>query len=161
MSLGYGSHVPILANFITYFKKYNSRMSILEIGVGWWSTPIIQLAGGVSFIGETTPLWTEGLALWKELYDDIISETSMLKITWDLVFVDSWPEASRVEYVMKLYPKVKTFILHDSDPEWEHAYKYRELLVDKFPYRLNFDAVKPNTMVLSHRPIPKFLTKML
>lgn len=160
MSLGYGSHVPYLANYVAYFKKYNPNMSLLEIGVGWWSTPIIQLAGGYSFIGETPPTWKDSLKGWSVLYSDI-SEESMLKRQWDLVFVDSWPEASRARYVERLYPNVKTFILHDSDPEWEPAYNYREFLQAKFPFQLNCDKLKPNTMILSHRPIPSFLKHML
>jgi hypothetical protein len=156
---GYSTHLPILCNAIQWCLRNIENPRILEIGVGWYSTPVIQMMGGFSFPGDTPEEWKDDLSELNKIYQ--FSSEDVLEKEWDLVFIDSWPEASRIHYAWLLRNKSKIIILHDSDEEWQSAYNYACLEKNLQPSYVstNYTKFKPNTLVLSQESLgaPEFL----
>ena len=110
-------------------KKLKSKSSVLELGVGHGSSPIMYefcknnpSANVLAF--ETNAAWFETIF---ELYGDLPNYVFNLIENWDdlsnhlnenqydLVFVDQSPWEARITSIDTLKDKTKTFILHDYD----------------------------------------------
>lgn len=151
MCAGYGSHIPILSKYLSYLHQTIEKPRILELGIGWYSTPVIQMMGGVTYPGSTPFEWRSELLRITYAYS--ITNQTCLSKEWDFIFVDSWPEDSRVKFVLQLLDKCPTFMLHDSNDDWEPSMQY-SVVKGHFKYVKNYELFYPNTMILSQNPIP-------
>lgn len=150
------SHVPILAACLARTNGH-----VLEMGVGYGSTPLIHtMCFNRQIVSADTELkWLE---LFKPLANSVGRKESHefhLVTDWnkflserkyqyyDVAFVDH-DGGSRVDSVDTLRNRAKWIVLHDTDPAQLSAYGY-EPIISTFKYRFDWTHFKPWTTVLS------------
>lgn len=152
----YGSHLPLLLDVIAQ----SNIKSVLEIGLGECSTPILAGLGTLEIIeqGEVATFsdywvkWAEKeyphakihIALGKDSWRDL-----PLADHYDLVFIDGY-EYSRVDIANWAADHADVIILHDTEPE-AVCYGWDRLTVPW--YRYNYTDFIPNATVFSRKPL--------
>lgn len=134
----YATYLPILLECLKHIPK-----NPIEIGVGWYSTPIIQAFNGTSVELESPEDWQGLVSKVYPVIDYLPSGE------FGVCLIDSWPENSRVPIALQMVKNSQLLILHDSDPEWASEYQYDKLF-DSFKYLYPFESFKPNTLVLTN-----------
>jgi hypothetical protein len=127
----------------------------LELGTGWYSTPIlheIALASGRRLISQ------EADAEWRvkmvatfihPLHEITAIDRELWRGKWGLVFVDHGPSPDRARAVLDLLDRTDVFVLHDTEPASHEAYGWTEIL-PLFKYS-HTDATHPvHTTILSN-----------
>lgn len=106
------------------------------------------------FSVESNPRWRDELIKLGYRVQDTFPPDPLMEParSWNLIFVDSAPEGSRVEYIKRYQESGEIFILHDSNPDWEGAYGYGKV-TDLFPYWVEYTGLYPHTRVLSIKPL--------
>lgn len=140
----YSSHLPVLCCLLKTLKGVP-----LEVGIGYYSTPIIQSHHGLSLEPERPKDdphndWVERL-----------SKTNDYSVTrtipedpkqFSFIFIDSYPATSRIHFFYTLRSRSNVFVMHDSndDGEWEYQYgKIRPYFDTTFDY----NPVYPATLI--------------
>ena len=162
--LGVGSHVPVLAAVLA-----RTTGSILECGMGWWSTPLIHLvANGRPVLSlETDQAWSEQLEQFKNEWHHfgIIENKGhhptikrwvelgdrVQKGEYEVAFLDQSPGEARVPMALALRGKVKFIICHDLEadiPPGGGNYGWRQL-EGLFRHQLTYNHVRPWTGIYS------------
>jgi protein-L-isoaspartate O-methyltransferase len=137
----YSTHLWPLAFWL---DRVNPRP--LEIGTGYYSTPLIQAQGGLSV--EEDQNW---LSHMRKFYPQIISPMGRVlsEEKFGVVLIDSCIEGERVKWLERLRPNGKVFILHDSNPDWDSVYGYSKIR-GTFKYARDYADFYPHTLVLSN-----------
>lgn len=147
MDAGYdiwSSHVPALALAV---QSYGCR--VLEIGAGWYSTPLLHLLSPHVLTLETDPTWAKRFAAVAHdqilLVPDLISAVrEQLSRTWDVVFLDSEHGADRVACADLFLDQPCCIVGHDT--EWA----YWSPILAKVKYTRHFDFMMPRTSFMSN-----------
>lgn len=153
-----GSHLPILARICQI-----SKGNVLELGVGYNSTPLLhwmcadlKYNHSYLFSYETDKKWLELFSEYDtnnhvidhvENWDEIMLE----EMKWGLAFIDCRPAKERRNLALRLKDCTDYIILHDSEPEIDRFYRYSSIY-KHFKYRYDYTSVgKPFTVVLSNK----------
>lgn len=158
----WGSHLVPLMACVTA-----TRGSVLEVGVGNWSTPLLHCycaAGGRKLVSADEDRgWAEKFAAFRVCghevrgvrYDQFIPEAA--KQEWSVVFLDQSPGFRRAADAL-LFRDTADFIL-------SHDYSGDEMpglfapILERWPYRA-VAKFSPSTLVLGRVPIPEFEKKV-
>ena len=156
MDFAYGSHViPLMA------ALWATNGAILELGSGWFSTPMIHR---VATIQDRSVLTAEASEDWLKYFRFLSSDKHALyhvnngedrilsggvqevehwegigdqHDVWSLIFVDHEPAEQRKKDLQRLRNRTHLFIIHDSEPNGEIYYHFNEVLTS-FKYRSVF-----------------------
>jgi len=150
--IDWGSHLPVLSKLAPL-----SSGDILELGVGWFSTPILhwtcmeQNRKLVSYENneEYYNLFKDGKNNNHEFYFVNSWDKADIKKEWGLAFIDFRPKLERRKAVRILANLAKYIIIHDSDPHSEKYYNYNSIY-PLFKYRYDYMKFMPGTTVLSN-----------
>ncbi len=138
---GYATYMPVLYQVARLCKEAPP----LEFGCGFYSTPLIQALGGESV--ESVKDFHQGIV---NFYPEVIYYDRWTpKDKYGFVFVDSFPESSRIDFVKEYIHLSDTWVLHDAIPAWENVYRYNELK-PLFKFSKLYDKICPFTLVLSN-----------
>lgn len=158
----FGSHLPILTRLIDLTDE-----PILELGMGLWSTPMLDLMckkterGIASY--DNDKKWFDENAKWRSSYHSVefVEDWENINITnrhWSIVLIDHRPGHRRHKEALRLAHNADFILLHDSEPSQEHWTRYSKIY-PLFKYKYVYDKCLPNTTVLSNTvDIKKFLT---
>jgi len=134
-----------------------SSGDILEMGIGWFSTPLLhwmcmdQNRRLVSY--ENDPGYYNDFKDAANYLHEIIFIDAWVKAniqkSWGLAFIDFRPKWERWKVARVLANYAKFVILHDSDPGSEKFYKVIKIY-SLFKYRYDYTKAVPNTTVLSN-----------
>jgi len=140
----WSTHIPALASAV---MKYGKR--VLEIGCGWYSTPLLHALSDSVTTLETDASWASKFRRITgdklHIVPNIIAGVEMFRETpWDVVFVDCDPVSARAQCVATFLNKPCCVVAHDSEVE-----NYRELL-KTIKFVRHFDFIMPRTSHLSN-----------
>jgi hypothetical protein len=158
MEFTYGSHViPLLASL------WVSDGAILELGSGWYSTPV---AHRISDVQNRTVLTADSTHAWLKYFlffasrkhslyfvnkqktpvnnDDGILQVvnswgaiGQQKAHWGFIFVDHAPAGQRIKELQRLRKQADLFLIHDTEPIRDNIYMMEKPL-STFKYRTTF-----------------------
>ena len=114
----YATHVPILAWAVS-----TARGSILELGIGEYSTPLIHVLGrrgrvvsletDQEYVDRFAPFCTDSHSLEHvQDWDDVPAFSE----DWDVVFVDNTPAEARARCIERLRDRARLIVVHDTHP---------------------------------------------
>jgi len=139
----------------------NTTGPVLELGCGYGSTPILHaLCEGqkrmlVSI--ESNNEWYERFSPMGSCFHLFVfaqhwdgCDVTAGRNDWAVALVDFAPGWDRPKAIEKLAGRVEYIIVHDTEPEAEHTYKY-DTVRGLFTYHTRFTYSKPHTEVLSNR----------
>lgn len=147
----YASHLPPLL----YVLKRVQPECILEVGCGAYSTAMLSayaagsccehhiLEGDATYLAKVQDLYNCEIDLFDphHLPDNVFRH-------WDLAFIDNLPEKTRAEIAVALKEYANVIVLHDSNPNWEPAYRYSKI-IPMWNHSLQFTELYPHTLVLT------------
>ena len=152
-----GSHIPVLVKAIEMTKK-----DVLELGVGWGSTPILHWLCASKNLGLMS-LESDGKWLKKfeefETDEHLLAEFDFAKNGLDVlgfdkfgvVFIDHRPARKRRSSALYFKDKADIIILHDAELADHPAYKYTSMY-KQFKYKYVYEDVgTPHTVILSNK----------
>lgn len=140
----WSTHIPALALAVS---KYGKR--VLEIGAGWYSTPLLHTLSDSVVTLETDQAWASKFySISKEslhVVPDMLSAAEMFSVfPWDVVFVDCDPVSQRAGCVKLFLDKPCCVVAHDTEAD-----NYRSLL-KSVKFLRHFDFIMPRTSHLSN-----------
>ena len=104
----------------------NTTGSVLELGAGWCSTPLIHvLTAPARFV-----LTLDSDAAWISKFSDLKNDRHILRPvvgwynlkaldeSWDVALVDQTPNEARWHAVERLRKRARVIVLHDVSEEW-------------------------------------------
>ncbi len=122
MFISTGSHIPILA-----FCVINFPGSILELGCGWYSTPLLHCLAG-----DRRLLTLENEKEWFDQFKKFQSATHEIRLIddwdkvniegepWGIAFVDHHPGPRRIVEIERLKDVAKIIVIHDVEAPGYH-----------------------------------------
>jgi len=158
---GYATHAPLLAWAVTH-----SRGPVLELGAGWYSTPLLHelvaKQGRLLITCESDPEWLKQFAAWHcndhahvhvPLWDwDELPESlqaAILEEHFGLVFVDHAPAGQRIIDAERFWPHCEMMVFHDVQaPMAGQAFRR---IRNKAPFSSIYDRLMPHTGVCAKR----------
>jgi hypothetical protein len=141
----WSTHLPALVQAV---MRYGSR--VLEIGCGWYSTPMLHTISSQVITLESDPQWAakfKSVARPGQLHiaPDILYAAKAFSVhTFDVVFVDCDPVGARAACVELFLDRRCCVVAHDTEVN-----NYTELL-KRIRYQKHFDFVMPRTSHLSN-----------
>jgi hypothetical protein len=155
---GYGSHLPVTIRVIEATEG-----PILELGMGTFSTPILDLLCRqekrqlVSY--DDDPEWFKKNKDWESEYHkvylvDNYDEADIENSHWSVALIDHKPAPRRIVEIKRLAKITDYLIVHDTLPEWDFDFKY-SLIYPLFKYRFDYRKCRPYTTILSNFFDPK------
>lgn len=159
--MDWGTHIPILIEIMNH-----SKSDVLELGTGWYSTPILHWMCGdknrklVSYENniEYFNIFKDAKTEWHTIIFTDSWNKIKIDIPWDVVFIDFRPKGERWKIAKALSKNAKFIILHDSQPEFDKYYHYTTIY-PLFKYKFDYTKFTPYTTVLSNFNNLKFLEK--
>jgi len=150
-----GSHLPILCKAFEH-----SDGPILEMGTGYWSTPILDMLCKLRkkrhiLSLENDPEYYEiNKAKYQSSYHDVklINDWDNAPIDdnfWGLVLIDHRPALRRKTDIVRLRLKAYYILAHDSEQEINQFYRY-DRVYKHFKYRYEFKDCPPETTIFSN-----------
>lgn len=136
----------------------NLNLPVLELGMGFNSTPIIHWLsadkGRKAVSCESDQKWFESFADYGNANHTlrVVSDWTKERFEdteWGVVLIDMRPALERHRQAIKLANSAKIVILHDTEPEIDRFYAYRRVW-PHYKYRLDDVRFKPNTTMLSN-----------
>lgn len=138
MSKRYGSHLPVLMEFVNA-----TTGKVLELGCGLYSTPYLYWFAGDRFVSyETDSEWHDRMRQYGVKYVQNYNQIEPDKFS--VALIDHAPAERRIVDIMQLKDCVDFFILHDYR---DASYNY-EKIYPHFKYRKNYAHL--NTTVISN-----------
>ena len=144
------------------------------MGMGYWSTPILDLMCYVEkrklVSYDNDPEWFEPNKKWASDYHEVhFLEPDIQKIPgkkdhwtgkeydladidntfWSVAFLDHKPAIRRKGDAYRLRNNALFIVIHDSEPESNPYFRYTWIYED-FKYRFDYTNAHPNTTVLSN-----------
>ncbi len=140
----WGTHVPALATAVV---RYGFR--VLEIGAGWYSTPLLHAMSSQVQTLELEPTWAAKFDTicrgQIHVAPDILAAAKQWAFQdWDVVFVDCDPVSVRADCVELFLDRRICVVIHDSE-----VANYTELL-KRVKYQKHFNFMMPRTSYLSN-----------
>lgn len=140
----YSTHVPALA-----LAVYTYGTRVLEIGCGWYSTPLLHTMSSEVITLENNPDWAEKFKAiagdkLRVVSDIVAAANSGTPCDWDVVFIDCEPVADRAPILEMFLDKHCCIVAHDTEAE-----PYPDLL-KKVKFQRHFDFLTPRTSFLSN-----------
>jgi hypothetical protein len=153
------SHQPVLLELL----KDRPRR-VLELGMGYASTPIVLELAGSSVSMETDPAWfgrfsrfardDHALVLLTD-YTPTEWRSPYLDEEWDVVFVDNSPYSTRQSNLLKLADKARFIVCHDTEECFKPAGSDYRWDFSSFRYVWTYSRFDNYTTVVSNvEPIP-------
>jgi hypothetical protein len=149
----YASHLPILSFLFNQISIKTTNIRTLEIGPGFYSTPLINVASKEHFILEDSAYWKDiikhfMIPNYKTFWLDVIPLEEELN-TFNLIFIDNGREVSErratISYVLNsITNPFTTVVIHDFESYSDFINKE---FGDSFEVII-FDRFRPNTGVL-------------
>lgn len=158
----YGSHLPVIVRVVEA-----TNGPILELGMGTYSTPILDLLCReskrllVSY--DNDPDWFEKNKAWecdfhKVYFVDNYDKADIDNVHWGVAIIDHKPAERRIIDIERLAQKVNFLIVHDTEETWEKDFHYRSVF-PLFKYRYDYTICRPATTILSNFFDPSELYK--
>lgn len=139
----YGTHQRLLLQ-----AALRTTGRILELGAGWYSTPLLHEVAAVQerflLTHDNDPPWLEGVrrAELQEFWHEMtLLDRRQWSGRWGLVFVDHGPPPDlprnekgllnaldRAQAVLDLMDRTDVFVLHDTQPEVRWEYDWDKVL---------------------------------
>ena len=154
----WGSHLVPLMACVTA-----TRGSVLEMGVGHWSTPLLHrycAAAGRHLVSvDEDHQWAEKFRDMRVCnhqvrgvrYDDFMREA--VQQAWSVVFLDQSPGHRRAADAVALRDVSVFLVVHDySGAEVRNSFAP---ILEQWPFRAEAK-FSPSTLVLGHVPLPEF-----
>lgn len=146
MDIRIGSHIPILIKVME-----NSKGSVLELGAGYFSTPVLYWlckAQNREFVSY------ENDKEWQKIFGDVVTyidnwDKAPIDKKWGVVFIDHKPAKRRIKDIKRLAKLADYVVVHDAQTSHEKQYKYHWAF-PLYKYKYMFDKVWPPTLVLSN-----------
>ena len=151
----HGSHLPILIRAI---QKTSGHRPVLELGMGWSSTPTLHWMcadlGRKLVSCESDPKWLQN-------FIDYQSDNHTIKLVenwqvqgfekthWSVVLIDQRPALQRHRDAINLAHSADIVILHDTQPETDRFYAYRRVW-EHYKYRYDYTKFLPHTTAVSN-----------
>lgn len=122
--LRWSSHLPALLACVAATKG-----DVLEIGMGWFSTPILHSAvcgaGRMLVSLEKDKAWRDKFADYNKPVHTIYEQVDYDKdppcpfgfMRWSVVFIDDSPGPDRWKHVKRFLPVAEYLVVHDAGPE--------------------------------------------
>jgi len=146
------SHYPVLIKIMQI-----TNGDVLELGMGMGSTPLLHwlcFDKGRNLVSyENNKEWFE---MHKHFHKDwheinFVEDWDKIEIEkqWSVALVDHSPARRRQLEIKRLAKYAKYVIVHDTQPEDNHFYKYHWAF-PKYKYQWTYKKAKPWTTVLSN-----------
>lgn len=162
----WATHLPLLAKVIA-----KTRGSVLELGPGLYSTPVISMlmaGSGREYLGVDTDLaWIDwiknqkvlmdpthkvehvsdykGTSIWEQLAP---TRDALLQKRWGVVFLDCFPDEIRYGLLQFVRERATVIVCHDTSPNMDKRMGLRPLL-ESFKHRYTYNRLMPWTDVVS------------
>lgn len=157
-----GSYLPILSIFVS-----NTSGNILELGVGFCSTPYLhwncypKKRKLVSY--ENNPEYYSFARSWEDNFHEIYCISSWDNIdfsnSWSIAFIDHCPHFRRAIEAKRLM-HADYLIIHDSESRNDNKY-HLSTVRNLFKYDYQYRGAYPYTCILSNKYDPKEILKKL
>jgi hypothetical protein len=114
------SHQPVLLELL----GRQSHARVLELGVGYGSTPVVLALSASSVSIETDEAWFARFAPFARKRHEFVLlsdytpsnwRTPYLEQEWDVAFVDNSPYSTRQSNLLKLADKARFIVCHDTE----------------------------------------------
>lgn len=154
------SHQPVLVSLLRELPDAR----VLELGMGYGSTPIVLALAGSSVSIETDPAWFARFRRFETarnrlvLLDDYSESewrAAELEEQWDVVFVDNGPYSTRQSNLSKVANHARFIVCHDTEECYKPAgsdYRWDFSSFEHVWTYTNFDTF--TTVVSNVEPIP-------
>lgn len=140
----WSTHLPALAAAV---HRFGNR--VLEVGCGWYSTPLLHAMSPNVVTLETDAQWASKFK--RVAGDKLLIATDILESVkawsvhpWDVVFVDCDPVSARASCVELFLDMRCCVVAHDTEVN-----NYTALL-KRIKYQRHFDFIMPRTSWLSN-----------
>lgn len=149
----YGSHIPVIVRVAEATDG-----PILELGMGRYSTPILDLMCHeskrplVSYDNDRK--WFEENKEWESDYHkvyfvDNYDKADIETTHWSMALVDHEPSLRRATEIARLASNTDYIIVHDTEPESDRFFRYSQIY-PLFEFRYDYKKCRPNTTILSN-----------
>ena len=154
--MSFGSHLPMLMKCFEF-----SDGPILEMGIGEFSTPILNMLCAMRQKRHILSLENdrEWFEEYRKKYESDFhkfrfvenwADEDIESIFWSVALIDHRPKNRRRKDILRLKERAYLLVLHDSQPDSEQRhYKYDEIY-PHFKYRYDFKDCLPHTTVVSN-----------
>jgi len=154
---GFASHQPVLMTLLNKIKK----AKVLELGIGYGSTPIIVDNSEFSEHYETDLDWFNNLkqefSSEKHIFELIKNHSKyewddavVFEKEWDIAFIDNASGESRQSNLLKLKDKAKFIVCHDTEELYKPSASNYGWDFSTFKYQYVFDKYNTFTSVVSN-----------
>jgi len=151
--LGHASHiVPLVRAFDI------SQGDVLELGMGWYSTPILNWLCGVAgrqlFSYDDVSEWTAPVRRHRKDYHRVAMienwETVPIEVPWGLALVDHSPAERRGIEIRRLANWAEYIVIHDTQVDKSYGLYGYDAIWPLFKYRYDYTRLLPQTTVVSN-----------
>lgn len=150
---GWSSYLPIL---IKVFQQ--SKGDVLELGAGVFSTPLLHW---LCLDWKRNLVTYENNPEYFELHKKFRSSSHQINFVtdwdyididrkWGLAFIDHEPSERRKVEAIRLKDKADFVVIHDTNPQDEHKYRFISEVFPHYKYRYDYKRKFPYTTVLSN-----------
>jgi protein-L-isoaspartate O-methyltransferase len=155
------THAPVLLELLDRLE----RPRVLELGMGYGSTPLVLTRSASSVSLETDPSWLarftryqsddHRMALWESYTEDAWTDCPFFLEPWDIVFVDNAPARSRQGNLLAVAPHARFVICHDTEETRKPAASDYRWDFSSFRHVWTYTRFSNYTTVVSNvEPIP-------
>jgi hypothetical protein len=154
------SHQPVLVDLLAQMRDPR----VLELGMGYASTPIILAMSGTSVSIETDEPWFERFARFAtdahafvllSDYTQSAWRTPYLDEDWDVAFVDNSPYSTRQSNLLELAGRARFVVCHDTEECFKPAGSDYRWDFSSFEYVWTYTRFDNYTTVVSNvAPVP-------
>jgi broad specificity phosphatase PhoE len=157
MTPEYGSHLPVLLRLVDVTDG-----PILELGMGLWSTPILDLlcrrAKREIWSYDNDAKWFSENKKWESDYHHVEFVKDWSTIIrplhhWSVVLIDHRPAIRRRVDAVLLADLADFIVIHDTEPEIDRFYRFSSIW-KHFSYRYDYLKIRPATTVVSNTKDP-------
>jgi len=154
---GFASHQPVLMTLLNKIEK----AKVLELGIGYGSTPLIVDNSEYSEHYETDLDWFNNLkeefSSEKHIFNLVTNhskfdwnEESIFSKEWDIAFIDNAAGESRQSNLMKLKDKARFIVCHDTEELYKPSASDYKWDFSSFKYQYVFTKYNTYTSVVSN-----------
>ena len=152
---GYSSHQPVLIKLLEQIQN----PKVIELGVGFGSTPLIVKSSSYSEHYDTEQSWLDKFIELQSTdhifhkinnYSKYEWQEDIFSKEWDIAFVDNAPGESRQSNLIKLMNNSKYIICHDTEEVYKEAASDYKWDFSQFKHHFVFTEYNTYTTVVSN-----------